>query len=215
MRALLIICVLCICLALAPTGASAHQARFVHVEQHDITTIVDPDLSQAFYGELTDSPHLFEFHVISTQNIYAEILVPDIGGDMPTISGLIMKVEDRGVTEIRRLPAKDATWDSFYEWFGGDSYRHGVQFYDSLTPGTYQIEVSTPIDRGKYVLVVGKREDYSVLSYFQTIRDIAHIKNFFGKSSLAIVETPFVYIPLGLLGLGIACHVRKRKIMKQ
>lgn len=215
MRSVFIVTLTFVCLALAPYGASAHQARFVDVDQHDITTIIDPDLSQAFYGELSHAPHLFEFVLTKSQSIYTKILVPDIDGQINDKSGIILKVEERGVTEITRLHAKDADWIPEFEWFGGDSYRNGPSYYDALEPGVYQIEISTPVNLGKYVLVVGKREEFNVFDYITTIRDIARIKSFFGKSPLTLIETPFLYIPLIFLSIGgVIAYRRWRRTMK-
>lgn len=177
-------------------GASAHRARFVEVTQQDITTISDTGLSQAFYGTLDDFPHLFEFTLTEPQAFFAEILIPDIDSAKNDVSGIILKIEERGVTEIKRLHAKEAAWESFYEFAGGDSYRRGQSFYDSLEAGTYQIEISTPVNLSKYVLVVGKREEFSLTNYFGTIGDIAQIKSFFEKPKVAVIQSPFVYVPL-------------------
>lgn len=183
----------------APQEANAHQALFVEASQHEITTISDTDLSQAFYGKLDDFPHLFEFTITEPQTLFAEILIPDIEGAESDVSGIILKIEERGVTEIKRLNAKEAAWESFYEFAGGDSYKRGPSFYDSLEAGTYQIEISTPVNLSKYVLVVGKREEFALANYFGTVRDIARIKSFFEKPKVAILQSPFVYIPLVFL----------------
>lgn len=185
--------------AFLPFGAQAHQAVFVHPSQHDVTTITDVELSQGFYGELTDAPHTYTFTLEEPTTVFTEILVPDIDGATNDKSGLILESlpDDAGVREVKRLPAKEAAWESFYEWFAGDSYRRGPSYYDSLEPGTYLIEVSTPINHGKYVLVVGKREDSK--GYVATIKDIAEVKAFFGKSKVSILQSPLVSVPLVLL----------------
>lgn len=194
---------------LAPQEANAHQARFVEASQHDITTISDTDLSQAFYGKLDDFPHLFEFTLTEPQALFAEILIPDSEGAQNDVSGIILKIEERGVTEIKRLNAKEAAWESFYEFAGGDSYKRGPSFYDSLEAGTYQIEISTPVNLSKYVLVVGKREEFVWTNYFGTVRDIARIKSFFEKPKVAILQSPFVYVPLLLLAIA-GCFAYRR-----
>lgn len=198
-------------LALIPLSVSAHQARFVEVGQHDITTVKNPDVSQAFYGQLEDFPHMFEIQSDETFNLYTEILVPDIENQPNDIGVLILKVEERGVTEIKRLSPKEAEWESRYEWFGGDSYRRGSSFFDSLDAGTYQIEVSTPVNLGKYVLVVGKKEEFSIFDYVDTVRDIARVKSFFGKPAIAILGTPFVYAPLILLFISLSILYRSHR----
>jgi hypothetical protein len=194
------LCVLLCSFAFSFHVARAHEARFVEVGQHDVTLVPDIVQSQAFYGELGDSPHLFEFILTKPTALFAELLVPDIDTSVTDKSGLLLKVEERGVTEIARMNAKDAPWESFFEWFGGDSYLRGPSYFDSLEAGTYQLEVSTPVNQGKYVLVLGKEESFS-LSYLGILRDVARVKDFFGKSRLALLQSPLVYVPLFLVVL--------------
>jgi hypothetical protein len=179
-----------------PHTTYAHQVSFVHVGQHDTTAISDVTRSQAFYGVLTDAPHLYVFTILEPTSFFAELLVPNISDAQNDKSGLLLRVHDGSVVEIARLEARGAVWDTFYEWFSGDSYRRGASYMGTLEPGTYEFEVSTPVNRGKYVLLVGKREEFTFDHYFQTVRDIASIKAFFGKSSATIIQTPFVYAPL-------------------
>lgn len=179
-----------------PLGASAQQASFVQPQQHDVITIADIALAQGFYGELADFPHTYAFTIEEPATLFAEILVPDIDSATNDKSGLILESlpDDAGVREVKRLPAKDAAWGSFYGWLTGDSYRRGPAYYDSLEPGSYLIEVSTPMNQGKYVLVVGKREDRK--RYIATLMDIARTKAFFEKPKIAMLQSPLVSVPL-------------------
>lgn len=167
---------------------------------NDVYTIEDPTLSQAFYGTLKDFPHTYEIHATEPFTLFTQILVPDIDESKNTISGIIIKLpESKGrVTEISRLSAKDASWESEYEPFGGDSYRKGPSLQRDLEPGTYRIEVHTPNNLEQYVLVVGTREEMTI-GYFEMLRRLVGVKVFFGKSPIRIVESPFVYVPLFVL----------------
>lgn len=189
----------------------------VIVEQQtvgDITQIADPDLSQAFYGVLNDFPHTFEVRADKPFKLHTEILVPDIEESTNNISGIIIKEQGKGkrVLEVARLSAKEATWESEFEPFGGDTYRHGSSFDKELDAGVYRIEVHTPDNRDKYVLVVGTREEMSI-GYFELIGRMIEVKKFFGKSPFMIIESPFVYIPLLLILIigGVVWYVRKRR----
>lgn len=177
---------------------SAHTPVMVTQKNVDAVTVIsDPTLSQAFYGSLSNFPHTFEFVTKEPMVLYTEILVPDIDNQPNTPSGIIIKIPESGgrVEEITRLSARDASWDAQYEFFGGDTYRHGPTFEKEIAPGRYRIEVHTPDNQEKYVLVVGKREDM-VLGYIELIRRIAQVKEFFGKTTIALVQSPFVYVPL-------------------
>ena len=194
LRALLVfaLCVL-------PSFASAHTLRFVDVGQHDKTIIETPEVSQAFYGELKNFPHLFEIVATSSLPLYVHILVPDIESGKTNVSGIVLRVLNRGVEEVIRMNAKDSTWERMHEWFVGDTYREGPEFEKELTAGTYQIEVSSPDNLGKYVLVVGTEEEFSILNYFGTVRDVYTIKVFFEKPFFAVLQSPLVAIPISML----------------
>jgi hypothetical protein len=68
--------------------------------------------------------------------------------------------------------------------------------------GTYRIEVSTPDNIGKYVLVTGFLEDQSEIGFFETMRRIAAVKEFFEKPSVAVLQSPFYFVPL-LIVIGL------------
>ncbi len=198
--------------------AAAHVPVLVEQESiEDIDTIDDPELSQAFYGTLATFPHTFEIRAEEPFTLYTQILVPDIDSSKNNISGIIIKEPATGgrVEEVARLDEKNAAWTSQFEPFGGDTYRHGPEFEKELEPGIYRIEVHTPDNREKYVLVVGKREEIT-LGYFELIRRLAGVKLFFEKSQFRIIESPFVYIPLwGISIVALAIYIlriRKRRV---
>ncbi len=163
----------------------------------DIVTIDDPELSQAFYGSMTGFPHTYEITVTKPLHLYTHIRVPDIETSINNVSGIIIKEQGRGkrVLEISRLSAKDAEWKSNFDISGGDSYREGSTFEGELEAGTYRIEVSTPDNLSKYVLMIGTREEMSI-GYFERIGRLMDVKLFFEKSRFRIIESPYVYVPL-------------------
>jgi hypothetical protein len=160
-------------------------------------------------------PHTYEFTVTEKTPLFVEVLVPDIKSSTNNVSSIIVREADRGgrVTEVARLHAKDATWESFYEPFGGDSYRRGAQFEADIEPGKYRVEVHTPDNVEKYVLVVGKREEFSGLGYFALLGRIAEVKTFFEKPRISIVQSPLVYVPLIIIALvaGGVWYWRRRR----
>jgi hypothetical protein len=167
------------------------------VDIDDITTITDPDHAQAFYGELTNFPHTYEIRASEPFTLYTQILVPDIQEQKNIVSGIIIKVpiyEKRRVEEITRLHAKDAQWESSLVFFEGNSYRKGPFFEKELEAGLYRIEVHTPDNLEKYVLVVGEREEMTI-GYFEHMYRLVQIKIFFEKSSIMVIQSPIVYVP--------------------
>ncbi len=194
---------------------SAHIPLVVTQENlHDIVTISNPDVSQAFYGELVGFPHTYEIEAKEPFTLTVEVLMPDIDSSNNTVSGIVVRnVTGSGrVTEVTRLLAKGASWSSFFEPWGGDSYRRGGTFSKEVEAGTYRIELSTPVNLEKYVLVVGEKEE-SDLGYFETLERIMDVKVFFGKSRIMVIQSPLAYVPLLILFciLGFVYYRRRRQ----
>lgn len=178
----------------------------------DITEIKNPTLKQTFYGQLLGFPHTYEIVVIQPLLLRVQINVPNFDTNSNILSGIIIK-EPKGkgrVEEIVRLSAKDAAWNTEHEWWTLDSYRAGPIFEKELAPGTYRLEVNTPDNVEKYVLVVGTEDDMA-LGYFETIQRIANVKAFFEKSQLRVIESPLVSVPLFAIGVAYALWRRTRK----
>jgi hypothetical protein len=198
---------------IAPYSADANIPILVEPqEQYQVIHIDEPDVSQAFYGTLKDAPHTFEITPAEQLNLFVEIQVPNTSFAHNNVSGIIVRqLTEGGVEEVARLHARDASWESFFEPLSGDSYRRGPRYEGEISPGTYFIEVSTPDNREPYVLIVGTKEDRTHIGYFETIARIAQVKVFFDKSQFTVVQSPFVYVPLGLLMAGMFLVHRMRR----
>lgn len=183
--------------------------------QNEVLPLYAPEISQALYGNLEGYPHMYEFMTPEKMDLFVEVLVPDIELARNNVSGIILRVNDNGsVKEVARLRAKEASWESFFEPFGGDSYRRGSSYRGEIEPGLYRVEVSTADNVGKYVLGVGTIEDFSIGDYFRLVGKIAEVKVFMGKSAFRVVESPFVYGPILLLfflGGGVVWFARRRR----
>lgn len=202
-------------LILAPFGvASAHVPLVVEQSSlHDITPISDPTLSQAFYGKLNGFPETYEIRAKEPFHFHAEVLIPDIDAAKPIVNGIIIReIGKQGkVTEVTRMLAKDAQWESFYEAWGGDSYRRGAAYDADVEAGVYRIELSTPDNEVPYVLVVGTREESGGVGYFELVKRISDVKVFFGKPRIFVVQSPYVYVPLIILALALLGYRQYRK----
>jgi len=166
----------------------AHQPRLVEKET---TVIENPEISQAFYAELTGSPQNYAIQSDIPFKLYVGLLVPDLP-DSDT--DYIAKVtSDTGLNVV--LDGNSFEWESFYEEFGGDDYLNGPEYMDDsfeddyphgvlVDPGLYTIEVSSSDNRGKYVLVVGEIESFSFSEIVNTIKILPKLKSdFFEKSA--------------------------------
>ena len=196
--------------------ADAHQARIVS----DKTTVVqNPEVSQAFYGELTGTKQIFEISSATPFNLYAGILVPNIAGARKDFSAEVytqdtFSAEDGTVmqrkTTIGSLSGIDWNWTDFYEPFAGDNYFQGPEFAQSkpgevaegkkMEPGNYLVQVFNPDNEGKYVLVVGTKEEFPPAEIINTVKTLPKLKTeYFGKSPLLIFWN--------LIGLYLLCSI--------
>jgi hypothetical protein len=170
---------------------------------------------QSYYGILNTYPHTYTLELASRTPISLEILEPSHDGSKKNVSAIIIRLPERSgrVTEIARLHAKDASWDTYYVVHDGMSYLQGPSHTDTLDPGIYHIQVHTPDNMANYVLRVGTKER-AYGSYIETIRTMYAIRSFYRMSSVSLIVSPFILIPLVLLGVlvgGFVYKTRKKK----
>lgn len=53
----------------------AHQPR---ITENVITNVVDPEVSKAYYAQLSNEPQMYVIHATGSFNLYVNILIPDI-----------------------------------------------------------------------------------------------------------------------------------------
>ncbi|MBW3004561.1 hypothetical protein KY310_01910 [Candidatus Woesearchaeota archaeon] len=157
------------------TAAAAHQPRIVTKE---LTQIQNPEISQAFYGILDNSPEYFEIKSAVPFKLYVGLLVPDVEYIDTDVSAKIISNEQ----VLFQLNGSAFEWTYFYEEFAGDSYYKGPEKEIEVSPGTYSIAVFSPDNQGKYVLVVGKKEEFPLKEWVNTFVTLPKLKKFFDKS---------------------------------
>jgi len=159
-----------------PAITLAHQPRLV--TEPALTEIFNPEISQAFYGQLQGEAQYFKIQAPNPFVLYVGILVPqeeNIGQDL--IVDIYLNDE-----KIIILDGTDSTWQEFYEEFAGDYYFKGPEVRSDAQPGTYLISVSSLDNLGKYVLVVGEKESFPPKEIIQTIKILPQLKkDFFNK----------------------------------
>jgi hypothetical protein len=162
-------------------SASAHQPRIVSGEE--IIQIENPEVSQAFYGELNGEPAYFEINSIEPFRFYIGILVPDLEGVKKDISARVYLEEVNDEKELLFLDGSNYNWEPYYEEFAGDSYYKGPEISKDFGKGKYIIEVFNSNNQGKYVLVIGEREEFPPKEIIKTIILLPSLKkDFFNKS---------------------------------
>jgi len=157
-------------------AVSAHQPRFV---DEDFTHIKNPEVSQAFYGELDGFPEKFQIKSDNPFMLYVGILVPYLDNIDKDISVEINSGKDKF-----SLNGLEHEWTEFYEEYAGDAYYEGPEMKQQVSEGIYDIVVFSPDNKGKYVLVVGQKEEFPFNEMIKTMRSLPRLKIFFEKSPL-------------------------------
>jgi hypothetical protein len=162
--------------------AFAHQPRLV--DDQPLIEVRNPEISQAFYARLAGSPQTYTIRSETPLRLYANILVPDIPGIDTDYEAAIFRETESPDNLLALLDGKAFDWRPFFEPFGGDHYKLGPEYDEQVPAGTYIVIVSSPDNRGKYVLAVGKVEKFPLKEMARTIVTLPKLKQYFEKSPL-------------------------------
>ena len=166
--------------AVAAAAAFAHQPRLVG--DRPSIEVRDPEVSQAFYARLNGNPQTYYIRSEPPLRLYVNLLVPDIPGIETDYEAAIFRETDGREELLARLDGKTYAWRPFYEPFGGDRYKLGPEYDEPVAAGRYTVVVTSPDNRGKYVLAVGKIEKFPPTEMARTIVALPKLKRYFGKS---------------------------------
>ncbi len=200
-RAVPTIYALALTLSLAPFlgggAALAHQPNFVN--RVTKVTVYDPTVSKAYYGDLPGEPAVYEIRADSFFTLYVNILAPDIPGARTDFVVEVFK--DGALFDV--LDSTQVDWPPFYEPYGGDNYFKGPALREEAGPGFYEVRVSNPDNRGKYVLAIGELEEFPPDKALHALIAIPTIKKwFFGKSPWSALDSRVgTFFLVGLAGV--------------
>jgi len=173
--------------ALTPLFASAHQPRLVEGPSIEVPL---PEVSKAYYGTLTGSPHIF--HIVSDKPfaLYVNILVPDIANQKTDVSAVIVR---RGGSSLplALIGGRSGTWTPMFEAFGHDNYLQSGEYKAEAEPGEYDIWVSSAENNSKYSLAVGEQEDFNPKEIWNALVLVPQLKrDFFNESPISFILSP-------------------------
>jgi peptidase E len=215
-RLFLLLFLFSIFLGVAPS-ASAYQPRLIYLQEGDVQ-INSPELSQAFYDELTGSPRNYFIDSNVSFNLYINLWVPEIANrdgrysaDVYILSnreysgeeGEMLFISNEG--DLSTIDGQNYEWSEYYDEFGRDYYYKGREFDQKLPAGKYRIEVfpsgfGSNYD-GKYVLTMGKTESYDAKAILNMYWQMPLLKiQFLKTSSLQFFLTPFGIAGVGAVG---------------
>ena len=167
--------------------ALAHQPRII---KDSTIEVQQPTVSKAYYAELTGQPDIYTINSDEAFDLYIGILVPALEGIDKDVSAKVFKEEK----EIYFIDGENFEWYEWFEPFSGDDYFYGPELKDpnstgphpagiNVEPGTYNIEISSPDNLGKYVLAIGEKEEFPVSEITHVLFTLPELKSdYFEKS---------------------------------
>lgn len=169
-----------------PLEVLAHQPRIVEYEKINVTK---PEISKAYYGELSGKPHIYMIEASSAIDLYVNVLVPFIEGPGKNVIVKIFK----GDQSLGSLSPGEKDWKEFFEPFGQSMYWQGPEFKIRADAGKYKILVQSREKNIRYVLAIGEIEAFDGIESLKAILLIPELKrNFFEESPIG-----FIFSPLG------------------
>lgn len=174
---------------------------------------IDGDMSTTheYLGDLDGYPEMYEFTVEAETEVKIKVLQREV--ETSEAFGLILirqNDNNGGVTEMARLnqPAKE--WKSVYSRGLAVAFVESRTIELSLSPGIYRTEVSTPENKGNYLLVIGGGESVSA-GYFSMLGNVRETQAQFGYSIFHVFFSPYYYIPLILLVIIFGLYTLRRR----
>lgn len=162
----------------------------------------DIEDKQVYVGTLQDFPIMYEATVVATSSLRLQLAQQYHGGADPLGFGLmIVRVNDTdgGVSEVTRLRPEAEQWTIRKDKVFGMTFLESILITETISPGTYRVEVSTPENLGPYLLTLGEYDEQ--LGYFEMLDRVRTVQQNFGYSIVGMLRSSYVYYPLGVLFL--------------
>lgn len=193
---------------------TAHQPRLetgVNVSLKDPIVIENPEVSQAFYGDLTGEPDYYKISSDEPFKFYLNLLVPASPGIPPDF--ISAELLDSSGNVLITINGQNSTWEPYFEEFGGDYYLKGPETRANLTAGTYYIKIYNSKNQGKYSIAVGEIESFPIDESLAALVTIPLLKEqFFGKPvTLLFFEFMGIILALGSIMVLFVLLLKSRK----
>ncbi len=193
---------------------AAHQPRLVigaNASVENPIVILNPEVSQAFYGELQGQPNYYKITSDKPFKFYINLLVPASPGIPPDF--ISAQLLDSSGNVLMTINGQNGTWEPYFEEFGGDNYLKGPEARANLTAGTYYIKVYNSNNQGKYNIAVGEIEAFPIDESLKALVTIPLLKEqFFGKPVTTLFfEFLGIILALGSIMVLFSMLLRSRK----
>lgn len=155
----------------------AHQPRLVFTYPlGEMISIKNPEISQAFYGNLSGQEDVYQIDSATGFLLYVSIVVPNISGSRTDFTVDIIKWDE---AIYSRLDGKRFAWTNFFEAYAGDEYLQWPTSEKFVGPWIYTIRVSNPENMWKYSLAIGKKESFPLNEIIHTYKVLPQLKMVF------------------------------------
>lgn len=193
---------------------SAHQPRLdvgtaVTVENPII--VENPEISQAFYGQLNGKPVYYQIKSDKPFHLYINLLVPTSPGQGGEF--VSAQVTDTSGNVVMFLNGTNSTWTPYFEEFGGDYYLKGPEATLQVPAGTYNIKIFNSQNQGKYSIAIGKIEAFPANEAITALFTLPLLKEqFFAKPLITLfIEFAGIILGLGSLMVLFILMIKSRK----
>lgn len=182
-------------------SVSAYELTVTEVTRPYEIMTVESDLGSehVYLGELSDFPVMYEITGKEPFDIQARVRQRYNGSEKPVpFSLIVIRQNERGggVTEVSRLRPGTDGWTMVKDSVFGMTFWESDVLFSAVEPGVYRIEISTPENIGRYMLILGDGEDMP--GYFTTLANVRTTQKFFGYSVLKLLTSSYVYYTLGI-----------------
>lgn len=179
---------------MAPVSAAYAQELRV-VPSGEVVQVTDPERSRAYYGELDGAAQTYILSSSEPFTLFLALVVPDVPGIETDITAEVVDTKNNTVP-LTALDGREVTWQGFTDNSGGDAYLAGPTFRATIPEGNYEIRISSPDNRGQYVIIIGEKRGFSLGRIFQAYNALPQIKSqFFGKQSIEAFISPLLLWP--------------------
>ncbi|MEK7659008.1 MAG: Type 1 glutamine amidotransferase-like domain-containing protein [Patescibacteria group bacterium] len=178
--------------------SSVHLMEIVYNKAGDIEA-KNPEVLQTYYDQLGGVPRNYLINSKTDFDLYINLLVPASSNYNGRYSAKIFSVKDGTEEEVAFIDGQTKfEWQEFYDPSIRDYYFKGPETEKKLPAGNYKITVFSYENRNKYVLTIGKNQEFSWLNLVRAYRILPVLKTeFFKTSVLQFFLTPFGLVLIG------------------
>ncbi len=191
-------------LCVVPSSAVALEYSFpVPTRPYEVIGLGgDVTTKHEYYGELAGDPIMYEVVLESTTDIAVQLSqVASSSGVLP-LRLLVVEVLPSGqVKEVTRFTGEE--WRVSRDSVLALTWHEAPLYEAELPAGMYRLEVSSPLNEGRYRLTLGTEGETG--GYFTTWKRLGEVRSFFGLSPLPLFSSTFLLAHFVLALVTLLC----------